>query len=120
MKLSINLEKFITAATCLALVAAPMAQLRAETEVSSPATEFSWQAGSQNRRTRTLSSGDNFCVNSVAFSPNGRFGLSGSRDETVRLWDISNGNFVRDYNLHNAEVTSIAYSKDGKYMVSGI
>ncbi len=30
-------------------------------------------------------------VNSVAFSPDGRFALSGSRDDTLRLWDVKTG-----------------------------
>ena len=37
-------------------------------------------------------------VYSVAFSPDGRFALSGSLDETLRLWDIATGKEIQIIN----------------------
>ena len=34
-------------------------------------------------------------VMSVAFSPDGRFAISGSRDKTIRIWDLGTGEEVR-------------------------
>ena len=35
-------------------------------------------------------------VPSVEFSPEGRLLASGSFDQTLRLWDVGSGNFLRD------------------------
>ncbi|MEH2357938.1 MAG: hypothetical protein V7K28_32915 [Nostoc sp.] len=34
-------------------------------------------------------------VKSVAFSPDGQTLISGSQDETIKLWDVSTGNCLR-------------------------
>ena len=59
-------------------------------------------------------------VTSVAFSPDGKTLVSGSRDKTLRLWDAETGQ-PRGAPLpgHADEVTSVAFSPDGKTLVSG-
>jgi WD40 repeat protein len=55
---------------------------------------------------------------SVAFSSAGQLMLSGSRDGTLRLWDLESGLEMR--RLHNrAEVTGIAFSTDGLSALMG-
>jgi WD40 repeat protein len=62
-------------------------------------------------------------VHSVAFSPNGRFALSGAggleKDHTLKLWDISTGNCKHTFEGHNGSVRSAAFSPDGKSVLSG-
>lgn len=57
-------------------------------------------------------------VNSVAFSPDGKYALTGSWDSTLKLWDIASGREVRTF-YGNSKVTSIAISPNGKHVISG-
>lgn len=58
-------------------------------------------------------------VYSVAFSPDGRFCISGSGDQTLRLWDASMGQCVRTFEGHTDWVNSVAFSPDGHFCLSG-
>jgi WD40 repeat protein len=58
-------------------------------------------------------------VTSVAFSPDGKYALSGSEDQTLKLWDISSGKEIRNFTGHSRSVYSVAFSPDGKYALSG-
>lgn len=59
------------------------------------------------------------CVMSVTFSPDGRLGLSGSWDGTVRIWDLESGQEVRRIEGHSHRVSSVACSPDGRLAISG-
>ncbi len=58
-------------------------------------------------------------VHSVAFSPNGRFALSGSSDNTLKLWDVATGKELRSFSGHANVVSSVAFSPDGRFALSG-
>jgi WD40 repeat protein len=57
-------------------------------------------------------------VTSVAFSPDGKFALSGSGDKTAKLWELATGRELRTF-AHADEVNSVAFSPDGKFALSG-
>jgi WD40 repeat protein/uncharacterized caspase-like protein len=67
----------------------------------------------------TAQLGHSHPVQAVAFSPNGRFVLSGSSDNTLKLWDSASGKLVRTFEGHQNDVTSVAFSPDGRFVLSG-
>ncbi|THU79247.1 hypothetical protein K435DRAFT_698261, partial [Dendrothele bispora CBS 962.96] len=59
-------------------------------------------------------------VTSVAFSPDGERIVSGSHDNTVRVWNARTGAPEGDpFQGHSHWVTSVAFSPDGERIVSG-
>jgi WD40 repeat protein len=68
-------------------------------------------------------------VNTVAFSPDGKILASGSggefglKEASIKLWDVYNGKFLNELGTtildrHTSRITSVAFSSDGKYLVS--
>jgi WD40 repeat protein/serine/threonine protein kinase len=58
-------------------------------------------------------------VQSVAFSPDGRFILTGSGENTLRLRDVATGQILRTFEGHKKEINSLAFSPDGRFALSG-
>ena len=62
--------------------------------------------------------GHNQDILSVCFSPDGKYALSGSIDNHLKLWDISNGICIRTLLGHLSYVESVSFSPDNKYVLS--
>jgi serine/threonine protein kinase len=58
-------------------------------------------------------------VKTVAFTPDGRYLLSGSWDQTVRLWEVASGKEVRSFVTHESGIHCITFSADGCLALSG-
>lgn len=58
-------------------------------------------------------------VNSVAISPDGQTIASGSRDNTIKLWNLKTGKLIRTLIGHSGYVNSVAISPDGQTIASG-
>ena len=57
-------------------------------------------------------------IAAVSFSPDGKYVVTGSWDQTVRVWDASNGNPVSLLAGSTKEVNSASFSADGRYIVT--
>jgi hypothetical protein len=64
-------------------------------------------------------SGHSDYVSSVAFSPDGRFALSGNQNHTLKLWDLATGKEIRTLSGHTNTVSSVAFGPDGRSALSG-
>src|SRR5262249_17174874 len=56
----------------------------------------------------------------VAFSPDGKWIVSGSRDGTVKLWDAADGQVLHTFKNrgHAGDINCVAFSPDGKLIAS--
>ncbi|PVF93396.1 WD40 repeat-like protein [Serendipita vermifera] len=70
--------------------------------------------------TQHILKGHTQSVNSVAFSPDSKYIVSGSGDNTVRVWDAETGNIVTaPFTGHKQPVTSVSFSIDSQWVISG-
>jgi WD40 repeat protein len=58
-------------------------------------------------------------VTSVAFSADGRQGLTGSTDKSARLWDATTGKELHRFDGHTKLVSAAAFSPDGRHVLTG-
>ncbi len=64
---------------------------------------------------------------SIAFSPDGKLLATGSRDKTLKLWNLRTGRLIRAFQgkglpegmAHEGWVGGLAFSPDGKFLASG-
>jgi WD40 repeat protein len=57
-------------------------------------------------------------VESIAFSPDSRILASGSKDKTIKLWNLEDGKVVHTLIGHTDRIFSLAFSPDGRFLVS--
>jgi WD40 repeat protein len=72
-----------------------------------------WELGSGRHRTIVQDAP----VQSVRFSPDGRYLATGCQDFTARVWKVSDGREVARFS-HDLAVWSVDFSPDGKYLVT--
>lgn len=62
--------------------------------------------------------GHKLSVFDIAFSPDGKTLASGSQDRSVRFWDTLTGSYKAQLSDFEGSVSGVAYSQDGKMLVS--
>ena len=55
----------------------------------------------------------------MAFSPDGARVLTGSDDNTARLWDAASGKPIATLSGHTGSVDAVAFSPDGARVLTG-
>ena len=67
---------------------------------------------------RTLTGHSDY-VRSVAFSPDGQILVSGSKDKTIKIWRLDDGELLATLAGHSDQICAVAISSDGQTLVSG-
>ena len=57
-------------------------------------------------------------IKSVAFSLDGRFAVSGSVDQSVRVWDLNSGKELKKLTGHSKQVWAVAFHPSGRHVLS--
>jgi len=73
----------------------------------------------QTRPELVLQTGHTKSITAIALSPDGRFLVSGSDDQTIKIWDTASGGVLRTLTGHAQAVLDVAVSPDGRWIVSG-
>ncbi len=77
-----------------------------------------WDATNGNKL--LILEGHTAAIFSVAFSTNGQRIVTGSQDQTAKVWDAVTGTNLLTYSKgHSGRVWSVAFSRDGQRIVSG-
>src|ERR1043165_7456950 len=83
-----------------------------------PALALSLTSFGQSIET-VIQRGHELAVVAVAVSPDSNYVVTGSRDKSAKLWELSTGREVRSFLGHDYSVTSVDISRDGKYLLTG-
>ena len=65
-----------------------------------------------------LLSGHTDCINSLTYSLDGIFLVSGGRDKTIKLWDVQTGGIIKTLCGHTSQVYSVSISPDDTMIAS--
>jgi WD40 repeat protein len=62
--------------------------------------------------------GHNQQINSIILRDDGKFALSGDKEDLIILWDLENRNSLRSFTGHKGPITGLVFSKDNNYFYS--
>lgn len=67
---------------------------------------------------RVTLEGHSLGINTIAFSPNNKYVVTGSDDTTIKLWNAIEMKEIKTFVGHTDEVISVEFSKDGRLILS--
>ena len=74
--------------------------------------------GQETQLETVLQKGHTKYMTCYDFSPNGRFLISGSLDNSLILWNIESGKQIRSFSGHTDKLRSVVFSPDGKHILT--
>jgi WD40 repeat protein len=74
-----------------------------------------WDSGTGREAFELPSGHESFAV---AFSPDGRYLVTGGSSQTVQVWDAQTGHAVGTLGAHNRIIRGLAFSRDGHHLAS--
>src|SRR5260221_10351241 len=80
---------------------------------------ISFSAQAQEEIETVIQRGHELAVVTVAASLDSNYVVTGSRDKSAKLWELSSGREVRSFLGHDFTVTTVDISSDGKYLLTG-
>ncbi len=76
-------------------------------------------SGTVLKEENIFSQGHLSVIKCVSYSPDGNQIISGSEDETIKVWDAQTGQCLLTLKGHSSFVNCVAYSPDGEQIISG-
>jgi WD40 repeat protein len=76
------------------------------------------QGSAQPKLETVIQKGHELAVVSVTISPDSAYLATGSKDKSIKLWQIENGREVRSFLGHEKTVNDLAFSPDGNFILS--
>ena len=65
-----------------------------------------------------IQTGHYAAVTAVAYSPDGKFAVTGSADKTIKLWEVATGREIRSYLGNSGDITFLTFNQTGKHVAS--
>ncbi len=78
-----------------------------------------WNYQEDGKPQWTIPNADQNNVRALAFTPDGKYLVSGGDDAIIKVWDPTNGKPITQLKGHTECIFSLTISPDGKYLVSG-
>jgi len=80
-------------------------------------TLYLWNPYTSKKPVQRMTGHQNL-INSVAFSPDGHFLISGSFDKSIKLWDGHTGQFLSSFRGHVGAIYKVCWSPDSRLFIS--